>query len=119
MNKPDIVTLRKGVETYVKKKLKEIFWKFPVPIESHTTFRELARHHDPYLIDPELLIYIEEDLGVYLSDEEVQKFAKQKNGNVAAFIDLILKHIALPVEMERLAAGETSVPPRDRKRTER
>ncbi len=108
MNKPDIVTLRKDIETYIKKKLKEIFWRFPETIEPHTTFRELTRHHDPYLIDPELLIYIEEDLGVYLPDEEVQQFAKRKHVNVADFIDLILKHIAPPVEIERLTSGEAS-----------
>jgi len=108
MNKPNLVMLRKNIETYVKKKLKEIFWKFPEEISPSTTFKELTRYHDPYLIDPELLIYIEEDLGVYLPDEEVQKLAKQKNVKVAALIDAILRHMASTVEMARFASGETS-----------
>jgi len=100
MNKPNL-TPRKDIETYVKKKLQEIFWKFPEEIEPHTTFRELTRYHEPYLIDPELLIYIEEDLGVYLPDEEVHKLAKQKNVKVAALIDAILMHLVSTVEMAR------------------
>ena len=108
MDAPDFVTLRKDIETYVKKKLKEIFGKFPEEISPNTTFKELTRYHDPYLIDPELLIYIEEDLGVYLPDENVQKLAKKKNVKVATLIDAILRHIASTVEIGRFASGEAS-----------
>jgi len=53
----------------------------------------LERYVDSYLVDPGLLIYIEEDLGVYLPDEEIQKLVKQKTVKVAALIDAILRHM--------------------------
>ncbi len=96
MNKPDYVMSKKDIETYILKKLKEIFGKFPRKISPSTTFRELGRNHDPYLIDPELFIYIEEDLGVYLPDEEIEKLARQRDVNVAALTDTIFRHTGLP-----------------------
>ncbi|MBM3236516.1 hypothetical protein FJZ31_09475 [Candidatus Poribacteria bacterium] len=93
MNKPDYVMSKKDIETYILKKLKEIFWKFPRKISPGTTFREFGRNHDPYLIDPEFFIYIEEDLGVYLPDEEIEKLVQQRNVKVAALIDAIFRHV--------------------------
>jgi hypothetical protein len=95
MNKPDYVMSKKDIETYILKKLKEIFGKFPGKISPSTTFKEFGRNHDPYLIDPELFIYIEEDLGIYLPDEEIKKLARQRNVNVAALTDTIFRHTGL------------------------
>jgi hypothetical protein len=44
------------------------------------------------------LIYIEEDLGVYLPDEEALKLAKRKNVDVAALVDAIFRHANLAAE---------------------
>ena len=96
MNKLDYVKSKKDIETYILKKMKEIFGKFPGEISPSTMFRELGRNHDPYLIDPELFIYIEEDLGVYLPDEEIEKLARQRDVNVAALTDTIFRHTGLP-----------------------
>ena len=81
---------RKDIEKYVLRILKEIYWEFPKEIFPNTTFKELERHADPDLTDPGLLIYIEEDLGVYLPDEEVDGFIKQ---DVAALIDAIITYL--------------------------
>ncbi len=91
MKTQDFVKPRKDVEEYVFRKLKEIYWEFPREIAPQTTFEELERHADPDLTDIGLLVYIEEDLGVYLPDEEVNKFATQ---NVNALIDAIIRHLA-------------------------
>ncbi|MBI1922929.1 hypothetical protein HYR99_01630 [Candidatus Poribacteria bacterium] len=96
MNAPtNFVKSRKDIEEYVLKILKEIYWEFPREISPCTTFKELERHADPDLTDPGLLIYIEEDLGVYLPDEEVQKLDEQKDVDVAALIDAIIRCMAL------------------------
>ena len=93
MNELNVVKSRKDIERYILKKLKEIYWQFPREVSSNTTFKELERYSDSDLTDPGLLIYIEEDLGVYLPDDEVQELAKQKKVNVAALVNAILCHL--------------------------
>ena len=93
LNKLNSHIVKKDIEGYVIGQLKEIYWGFPGELSLRTTFKELDRYVDSSLIDPGLLIYIEEDLGVYLPDEEVQELAKQKNVNVAALVNAILRHL--------------------------
>jgi len=92
MNAPSVVKSRKDIEGYVLRKLKEIYWEFPGEISPSTSFKELERHSDSDLTDPGLLIYLEEDLGVVLEDEEAQPLDKQ---DVAALIDAIIRHVVL------------------------
>ena len=98
MTEPNGKMLKEDVERYVIGKLKEIYWGFRREISPRTTFKELDRYIDSYLIDPGLLIYIEEDLGVYLPDEEAMELAKRKNVDVAALVDAILRHANLAAE---------------------
>ena len=95
MNELNVVKSRKDIERYILKKLKEIYWQFPGEVSSNTTFKELERYSDSDLTDPGLLIYLEEDLGVELSDEEVQKLDEQQDVDIAALIDAIIRHVAL------------------------
>ena len=99
MNQPHVnQQLRRDIERYTIKKLNEIYSGFPRKISPRTTFKELNRYIDPYLIDPRLLIYIEEDLGLDLSDfseEEAKKIDKQ---DVAALVDAIFRHANLAAE---------------------
>ena len=92
MNAPSVIKSRKDIEGYVLGKLKEIYWEFPEEISPITSFKELERHSDSDLTDPGLLIYLEEDLGVVLEDEEAQPLDKQ---DVAALIDAIIRHVVL------------------------
>jgi hypothetical protein len=85
------------IETYICNKLKEIFWKFPKEIVSSTTFKELQRYHDLYFVDPGLLIYIEEDLGVYLPDDEALAL-NNEDAKVCEFIDAVLRHCLTAAE---------------------
>ncbi|MBM3241870.1 hypothetical protein FJZ31_36835 [Candidatus Poribacteria bacterium] len=95
MNELNVVKSRKDIERYILKKLKEIYWQFPREVSSNTTFKELERYSASDLTDPGLLIYLEEELGVELSDEEVQKLDEQQDIDIAAFIDAIIRHVAL------------------------
>ena len=90
MNEQPVIKLRTHIEGYVFNKLKDIYWQFPKKISTSTTFKELERYSDSDLTDPGLLIYIEEDLGVTISDEEARKLDSQ---NVAALINSIVKHL--------------------------
>jgi hypothetical protein len=91
MSEQNVVKLQKDIESYVLRKLKEIYWQFPGEISANTTFKELEHHSNPDLTDPGLLIYLEEDLGVDLPDEEALKLDEQ---NVSALIDVIIRHLA-------------------------
>ena len=93
MNKRDSVQSPKVIEEYIYKKLKETYWKFPGEIAPSTTFRELERHDDPELIAPDLLMEIEEDLDVYLTDEVVLAL-DNKDANASMLIDAVIKHYA-------------------------
>jgi len=90
MNEQHVIKLRVQIEQYVFNKLKEIYWQFPQKISSNTTFKELEQYSDSDLTDPGLLIYIEEDLGVEISDEEALSLDSQ---NVAALINSIARHL--------------------------
>jgi len=90
MNERHVIKSRTQIERYVFNKLKEIYWQFPHKISASTTFKELEQYSDSDLTDPGLLIYVEEDLGVEISDEEALKFDSQ---NVAALIKSIARHL--------------------------
>jgi acyl carrier protein len=92
MNAPIDVKSRAHIERYVLKKLKEIYWEYPRKIYPDTPFKELERHSDSDLTDPGLLIYLEEDLGVELPDEEALRLDAQ---DVHALIDAILRHLTV------------------------
>jgi hypothetical protein len=95
------------IETYICNKLKEIFWEFPKEIVPSTTFKELQQYHDPYFVDAGLLIYIEEDLGVYLPDEDALAL-DEKNANVGALIDAVVKHRpTVPQEVKQPQPSKT------------
>ena len=100
MNKQHPVLSRQDIETYIYSQLKETYWKFPGKIMPSTTFRELERHDDPDLIGPDLLMDIEEDLGIYLPDEAVEML-DDKNICVGTLIHTVIKY-------SPTAAGETT-----------
>jgi hypothetical protein len=91
MNTQNSVLSQTEIEKYICEKLKEIYWKFPKKIVPSTTFKALEKHHDPYFVDPGLLIYIEEDLGIYLPDEAALAL-DGADANVGALIDAVFKH---------------------------
>ena len=93
MNPSSLIISRKDIERYVLRRLREIFWKFPGEISLGTTFRELERYHDLDLLDQGLLFDLEEDLGVELSDEEVQQLDAQGRSDVAGLVDVIARHV--------------------------
>lgn len=91
MNNGNSALSRIDIETYIRNKLKEIYWKFPKEIVPTTTFRELEQYHEPYFVNPGLLIYIEEDLGVDLPDEEALAL-DGRDTNVNVLIDAVVRH---------------------------
>ncbi len=91
MNCLNSVLSRRDIEAYICNKLKGIYWKFPKEIVPSTTFKELEQYHHPYFVDSGLLIYIEEDLGIYLPDEEALALDK-KGATVGGLIDAIGRH---------------------------
>ena len=100
MNQQQFVLSRQDIEEYIYSKLKETYWKFRGKIVPSTTFRELERHDDPELIGPDLLMDIEEDLGVYLPDEAVEAL-DDKDICVGTLINTVAKY-------SPTAAGETT-----------
>ena len=100
MNDRNSVLSRMNIETYICNKLKEIYWKFPKAIMPSTTFSELEQYHDPYFVNPGLLIYIEEDLGVYLPDEEALALDKRA-ANVGALIDAVVRRCSTVAEASK------------------
>ncbi len=72
--------------------------------------KELQQCHELYFVDPGLLIYIEEALGVYLPDEEVLTLDK-KDANVGTLIDAVLRHqpIVVPTVECHLEPRDSSI----------
>jgi hypothetical protein len=92
MNEHQPAFSRNDIEKYIYRRLKETYWKFPGPIVPSTTFRELERHDDPDLIAPELLMDIEEDLGIYLPDEVVETL-DDNDVCVGVLINTVAKYV--------------------------
>ena len=56
------------------------------PVADATRFDEFASYCDAELSDPGLLLYIESDLGVTISDAEAQRIAEKDLGELVHFI---------------------------------
>jgi hypothetical protein len=89
---------RKDIERYIIQKLNEIYQGYTRRISPHTIFKELNRYIDSYLIDPGLLIDIEEDLGIDLSNLSEAEALKIDKQDVTALVDAILRCATLTVE---------------------
>jgi acyl carrier protein len=91
MNEKGSVLSQGDIEKYIYRKLNEAYSKFPEKIVSSTTFRELDRYEDADLVAPELLMDIEEDLGIFLPDEAVDAL-DDEDVSVGALINTVIRH---------------------------